>query len=90
MLDLKFKGVTHRKRIRVIVEFNIDITKVLSAEIRLTSSGYGVEHELVELDIMTTVLKVYPEIINFDYDYCRSIFHYYTNESLGMKPHVIS
>ena len=88
MLNLEFKGIEDVKKTGAVISLNNKLTKVTDAEIMITDSGYGLEHELVELDIMATVLKNCPEVINFDYEYCRSLFHYYTNQSLGMKNHV--
>lgn len=88
MIDLTFSGIEDVRETRAVISLNKKLSKVTNAEIMITDSGYGVEHELVEIDIMAAVLKNCPKIIDFDYDYCRSLFHYYSNQSLGMKNHV--
>lgn len=88
MIPLIFKKTNSKKNTRANIFFNEEITKIINVEIYLISNGYGLEHELVELNILNTVLKQCPEIINFDYKYCKSLFHYYTNVSLEMNNHI--
>jgi len=50
--------------------------------IYLTKDGTGIEHELIELTLLIATVKVYPDIINYNWDICKSLFHQLTELAL--------
>jgi len=69
------KLTNSKKRTGASIIFEIKTMEIVEVIIHLIRSGYGVEHEINELDIIETVLKIHPDIVNFDWYACRSVFH---------------
>jgi len=64
---------------------NWDKTRIEDVRIFIDKDGYGIEHELVEMDLVINTLKTEPEIAEYDWDICCTIFHYITGLCVQIK-----
>lgn len=81
-MKLSLNRVGNKEETGALLTFNNKFTKLEDVQINVTESGYGIEHELIEIDILSAILKVHPEIVEFEWLHCRSIFHFYSNDTL--------
>lgn len=71
----RLKLTNSKKRTGASIIFEIESMLISEIIIHLVRSGYGIEHEINEIDIIETVLKIHPDIVDFDWYRCRSVFH---------------
>jgi len=62
---------------RFYVDF--DNYEIEDIKIFLTEDGTGIEHELMELDLVRAVLRTENNIWKSDWTSCKAIFHFYTS-----------
>lgn len=72
---IKLNKIKNPKKTGALITFDAKSMKIVKVVLYLAKNGYGIEHELNELDIIEIVLKICPEIIDFDWRICRSVFH---------------
>lgn len=54
---------------------NWETDKLEDVRIFLTDDGTGVIHELIELNLIETALENNWKIVDYNWDFCRNIFH---------------
>jgi len=55
---------------------------IINIKIHIPSCGSGIIHELIELDLIAAVLKMEHDILDYEWVFCRNLFHYLT-ETMG-------
>jgi len=64
---------------------NWDTLELEDIKILVTEGGFGVEHELLEMDLLITTLKTEPGVEFFNWNTCRTIFHNIVTSGVLLK-----
>lgn len=79
---ISLKLIKDFKKTKTSFWIDYETLKIDDITMHLSKNGIGAEHEFIELSLIITTVTAYPNIINYDWDICKSIFHQITELTL--------
>ena len=78
-LNIKLRLISNLKKTRTTFFINLTTLGIEDVIVYLTENGEGFVHEFIELTLLEAVLNTENTVMDYEWNYAKSLFHEITN-----------